>query len=176
MSLYAGVVAKYKGARFTAVRASIPEMMADGLHDGGEIVRMRAMSNILNEGHGLTGALAESLRYDPGRATTNKAKGYVRTGALPQAKTLEFGTGIYSTQGTGSAPWFVHEDMAPDLALYFSKYSRQRPNGTFKQTPFYYLVGTQPHPYLKPAVYTTKDEVRDAMIAAVAKGLKEVLP
>ena len=174
--LYAGVVAKYNGARFDAVRAALPEMIADGLKDGGEIVRMRAMSNILNEGHGLTGALADSLRYDPGRVGRNKVNGYVRTGALPQAKTLEFGTGIYSTQGTGSPPWFVHEDMAPDLALYFSKFKREMPNGTLKETPFYYLVGTQPHPYLKPAATTTKNEVNEAVRAAVRKGLGEVLP
>ena len=174
--LYAGVVAKYKGARFDAVRAALPEMIADGLKDGGEIVRMRAMSNILNEGHGLTGALADSLRYDPGRVGRNKVNGYVRTGALPQAKTLEFGTGIYSTQGTGSPPWFVHEDMAPDLALYFSKFKREMPNGTFKETPFYYLVGTQPHPYLKPAATSTKNEVNEAVRVAVRKGLGEILP
>ena len=174
--LYAGVVAKYNGARFDAVRAALPEMIADGLKDGGEIVRMRAMSNILNEGHGLTGALADSLRYDPGRVGVNKVNGYVRTGALPQAKTLEFGTGIYSTQGTGSPPWFVHEDMAPDLALYFSKFKREMPNGTLKETPFYYLVGTQPHPYLKPAATSTKNEVNEAVRVAVRKGLGEILP
>lgn len=174
--LYAGVVAKYKGARFDAVRAALPEMIADGLKDGGEIVRMRAMSNILNEGHGLTGALADSLRYDPGRVGRNKVNGYVRTGALPQAKTLEFGTGIYSTQGTGSPPWFVHEDMAPDLALYFTKYKREMPNGTLKQTQFYYLVGAQPHPYLKPAATATKNEVNEAVRVAVRKGLGEILP
>ena len=174
--LYAGVVAKYNGARFDAVRAALPEMIADGLKDGGEIVRMRAMSNILNEGHGLTGALADSLRYDPGRVGRNKVNGYVRTGALPQAKTLEFGTGIYSTQGTGSPPWFVHEDMAPDLALYFSKFKREMPNGTLKETPFYYLVGTQPHPYLKPAATSTKNEVNEAVRVAVRKGLGEILP
>lgn len=174
--LYAGIVAKYKGARFDVVRAALPEMVADGLKDGGEVIRMRAMSNILNEGHGLTGALANSLHYKAGRVGPNKVRGYVRTGALPQAKTLEFGTGIYSTQGTGSPPWFVHEDMAPDLALYFSKFKREMPNGTLQETPFYYLVGTQPHPYLKPAATATKDEVNEAVRTAVRKGLQGVLP
>lgn len=174
--LYAGIVAKYKGARFDVARAALPEMIADGLKDGGEVIRMRAMSNILNEGHGLTGELANSLHYKAGRVGPNKVRGYVRTGALPQAKTLEFGTGIYSTQGTGSPPWFVHEDMAPDLALYFSKFKREMPNGTLKETPFYYLVGTQPHPYLKPAATATKDEVNEAVRTAVRKGLQGVLP
>ena len=176
MSLYIGVVAKYNGARFDVVREALPEMIADGLNDGGEIVRMRAMSNILNEGHGLTGALADSIHYNPGRVGSHKVRGYVRTGALPQAKTLEFGTGIYSTQGTGSPPWFVHEDQAPDLALYFSKYKREMPNGTLKETQFYYMVGAQPHPYLKPAATTTKNEVNEAVRSAVRKGLGEVLP
>lgn len=174
--LYAGIVATYNGARFDVLRTALPQMIADGLTSGGEIIRMRAMSNILNEGHALTGQLADSIHYTPGRIGTNKVKGYVRTGALPQAKTLEFGTGIYSTQGTGSAPWFVHEDMAPDLALYFSKFKREMPNGTLKETPFYRLVGTQPHPYLKPAATMAKNDVRDAMIAIVSSELREVLP
>lgn len=174
--LYAGVVAKYKGARFDAVRAALPEMIADGLADGGEIVRMRAMSNILNEGHGRTGALADSIHYKPGRVGVNKVKGYVMTKAIPQAITLEFGTGMYATTGTGSPPWFVHEQMAPGLAEYFPHHKREREDGSFVETPFFYMLGAQPHPYLKPAATTTKNDVNEAVRVAVRKGLGEILP
>ena len=166
--ILATVVPKYNGAVFQALSFAIPEGVTKGLADGGELVRMNAMSNILNEGHALTGALADSIHYEPGE----DGVGYVKTGALPQASTLEFGTGQYAENGNGSAPWFVHEDEAPDLAIYFSLYTR--PNG--QRTQFYRMVGAHPHPYLRPAINNKKDEVNIAVKDAVASAIRGVIP
>ena len=57
MRLIASVVPKYNGVLLEAVKAAIPDAVAGGLSDGGELLRMNAMSNILNGGHGLTGQL-----------------------------------------------------------------------------------------------------------------------
>ena len=170
--ILATVTTKYNGAVFTALRGAIPDGIANGLANGGELVRMNAMSNILNEGHGLTGALANSIHYKEGRKGVNKVTGYVRTGALPQASTLEFGTGIYAENGSGSAPWFVHKDEAPDLGIYFDLYTR--PDGT--KTEFYRMVGARPHPYLRPAAQNKKDEVNRAVKDAVAESIRGVIP
>lgn len=170
--IHATVVRKFDGALFTIAEAIIPGAVASGLADGGESVRMNAMSNILNEGHGLTGELADSIHYEEGNISKNKVTGYVKTGALPQATTLEFGTGIYATSGTGSSPWFVHKDMAPDLGLYFPLY--RRPNGTV--TDFYRIEGTRPYPYMQPAAENTKDTVNRAVANAVGRELRRILP
>lgn len=176
MRLIAAVVPKYNGVLFEVVKAAIPDGIADGLVDGGEILRMNAMSNILNGGHGLTGELADSIHYQPGRKGVNKVRGYVKTGALPQASTLEYGTGIFAENGNGSAPWFVHMDMAPDLGMYFPLYKRVDPvTGKSKVTDFYRIEGTRPHPYLRPAAQAKKDEVNEAVRIAVGKELRSIL-
>lgn len=174
--IVATVVSKHNGAVFQALRMAIPDGIARGLADGGESVRMNAMSNILNGGHGLTGALADSIHYKEGRKGVNKVTGFVRTGALPQASTLEFGTGIYAENGAGSAPWFVHEDEAPDLSLYFDRYKRTDEFGNTVQTSFYRIVGAHPHPYLRPAANNTKDTVNRAVQNAVAAEIRGVIP
>lgn len=174
--LHATVTRKYDGALFTITEAILPGAIAMGLSDGGESVRMNAMSNILNEGHGLTGELADSIHYEEGSVGKNKVKGYVKTGALPQATTLEFGTGKYATSGTGSDPWFVHKDMAPDLGIYFPLYRRQNKNGTTTVTDFYRIEGTRPYPYMKPAAENTKDTVNRAVANAVGRELRRILP
>lgn len=170
------VVRKFDGALFTIAGAIIPGAIASGLSDGGEAVRMNAMSNILNEGHGLTGELADSIHYEEGFVGKNKVKGYVKTGALPQATTLEFGTGKYATSGTGSEPWFVHKDMAPDLDMYFPLYRRQTGNGNYIVTDFYRIEGTRPYPYMQPAAENTKNAVNQAVANAVSRELRRILP
>jgi len=170
--IIATVTSKYNGSVFHALRGAIPDGIANGLANGGELVRMNAMSNILNEGHGLTGDLAASIRYKEGRKGVNKVTGYVVTGALPQASTLEFGTGIYAENGNGSAPWFVHKDEAPDLGIYYPLFTRE--DGT--KTEFYRMIGAHPHPYLRPAAQNKKDEVNRAVKDAVAVSIRGVIP
>jgi hypothetical protein len=176
MRLIASVIPKYNGVLFEAVKLAIPDAVAEGLSDGGEILRMNAMSNILNGGHGLTGQLADSIQYEPGEKDGDTITGYVKTGALPQASTLEFGTGIFAENGSGSAPWFVHKDMAPDLGIYFPLYKRVDPaTGLTKVTDFFRIEGTRPHPYLRPAALAKKDEVNEAVRNAVGKELRSIL-
>ena len=170
--ILATVVPKYNGAVFEALVGAIPEGITKGLAVGGEEVRMNAMSNILNEGHGLTGALANSIQYEAGETENGVTTGYVKTGALPQASTLEFGTGIFAENGQGSAPWFVHKDEAPDLGIYFSLFTRD--DGT--KTDFYRIVGAHPHPYLRPAINNKKDDVNRAVKNAVADAIRGVIP
>lgn len=168
--ILATVVPKYNGAVFQALSFAIPEGVTKGLADGGELVRMNAMSNILNEGHALTGALADSIHYEPGE----DGVGYVKTGALPQASTLEFGTGQYAENGNGSAPWFVHESQAPGLGQYYNIPHFRSKSGNL--TEFYYLTGARPHPYMRPAANNKKDEVNHAVKDAVASAIRGVIP
>ena len=170
--ILATVTSKYNGAVFHALRGAIPDGIADGLANGGELVRMNAMSNILNEGHSLNGSLAESIHYEEGRKGVNKIYGFVKTKALPQATTLEFGTGRYAENGAGSAPWFVHESQAPSLGLYLPHFVSK--NGY--ETEFYRMVGAHPHPYLRPAAENKKDEVNRAVKDAVASSIRGVIP
>ena len=170
------IVRKFDGGLFMITEAIIPGAIAKGLSDGGEVVRMSAMSNILNEGHGLTGTLADSIHYKEGPIGKYKVRGYVRTGSLPQAITLEYGTGIFTTKGTGSAPWFVHRDQAPDLGIYWNLFSWIDDAGKTHNTEFYRLVGARPHPYMYPAIEKNKDTVNQAVANAVASELRRILP
>lgn len=169
--IIATVIPKYNGAVFQALRGAIPEGIAKGLSIGGEEVRMNAMSNILNGGHALNGTLAESIHYEEGYTGVNKINGFVKTKALPQATTLEFGTGAYA-EGGGSAPWFVHESQAPSLGLYLPHFVSKTGN----VTEFYYMVGAHPHPYMRPAAENKKDDVNRAVQAAVADAIRGVIP
>lgn len=167
--ILAKVVPKYNGAVFEALQGAIPDGIANGLAIGGEAVRMNAMSIVLN-GHSYNGSLAASIHYEPGEAGI----GYVKTGALPQATTLEFGTGAYAENGAGSEPWFVHESQAPGLSEYYNIPHFRSKNGY--ETEFYFLVGAHPHPYMRPAANNKKDEVNMAVKDAVADAIRGVIP
>lgn len=171
--ILATVTSKYNGAVFTALRGAIPEGIESGLANGGEIVRMNAMSIVL-DGHSYNGSLAQSIHYEPGRMGTYKFSGYVKTKALPQATTLEFGTGQYAENGNGSAPWFVHESQAPGLGQYYNIPHFRSKSGNL--TEFYYLTGARPHPYMRPAINNKKDEVNIAVKDAVASAIRGVIP
>ena len=171
--ILAKVVPKYNGAVFQALRGAIPDGIANGLAIGGEAVRMNAMSIVL-DGHTYNGSLAESIHYEEGRKGVNKVYGFVKTKALPQATTLEFGTGAYAENGAGSAPWFVHESQAPGLSEYYNIPHFRSKNGY--ETEFYYLVGAHPYPYMRPAANNKKDEVNMAVKDAVADAIRGVIP
>ena len=171
--ILATVVPKYNGAVFTALRGAIREGVANGLANGGELVRMDAMSIVLN-GHSYNGSLADSIHYEPGRMGANKFTGYVKTKALPQASTLEFGTGQYAENGAGSAPWFVHESQAPGLGTYYNIPHFRSKSGNL--TEFYYLTGAHSYPYMRPAANNKKDDVNRAVRDAVASSIRGVIP
>ena len=60
-----------------------------------------------------SGELKNSIEFTIFDEKTGTVKGKVHTAAIPQAMTLEYGTGIYNELGSSAKiPWYVHESMA----------------------------------------------------------------
>ena len=130
-----------------------------GIEDGGKEIARIAISMVRVD----TGELKDSIEFTIFDTKTNKIRGKVYTGKLPQAMTLEFGTGIYNTLGTSAnIPWYVHESMA-DLSKYNFPTVYSKDKGLF-----YRIEGAQAHPFMKPAfeagknyaVQSVADEIR----------------
>lgn len=112
-----------------------------------------------------TGELKDSIEFTIFEEKTGKVKGKVYTGSLPQAMTLEFGTGVYNTLGSSAKiPWYVHESMA-DL----SKYGF--PTVQTEKGLFYKIRGAQAHSFMKPAFDAGKKYAVEAVAGEIRKML-----
>lgn len=112
-----------------------------------------------------SGELKGSIEFTVFDEKTGVVKGKVHTAAIPQAMTLEYGTGVFNTLGSSAKiPWYVHESMA-DL----SKYNIE--TVLTKNGLFYKMYGAQPHPYMKPAF----DAAKDFAVQSVADEIRKLL-
>lgn len=112
-----------------------------------------------------SGELKGSIEFTVFDEKTGVIKGKVHTAAIPQATTLEYGTGVFNTLGSSAKiPWYVHESMAN-----LDKYNFE--TVTTKSGTFYKLYGAHPHPYMKPAFDATKDFV----VQSVADEIRKLL-
>lgn len=156
-------IAKYGGSRVREVRDGLREAARRGIEAGAaeikdiavRIVRVRS-----NE-------LKDSIEFSVVNQSNGKVYGAIRTGPLPQAMTLEFGTGNYSVAGTTAdrIPWFVHESMINgDL---HEEYGFPVMEG--EQGRFYIIHGAKPHPYMKPAFDAGKAFVLDSVVDELLK-------
>lgn len=148
---------KVKRIRSNWDKLNLADAMRKGIEEGGKEIAQIAIRMVRVD----TGELKDSIEFTIFDEKTNEVKGKVYTGVLPQAMTLEFGTGVYNTLGSSAnIPWYVHESMA-DL----SKYNFP------KRGKYYVIHGAQPHPFMKPAFEAGKDYAVNSVANEIRKML-----
>lgn len=148
---------KVKRIRSNWDKLNLADAMRKGIEEGGKEIAQIAIRMVRVD----TGELKDSIEFTIFDEKTNEIKGKVYTGVLPQAMTLEFGTGVYNTLGSSAnIPWYVHESMA-DLSKYnFSKRGK-----------YYVIHGAQAHPFMKPAFEAGKQYAVDSVANEIRKML-----
>lgn len=142
-------------------RPDIQSAIRKGIETGGKEMANIAISMVRVD----SGELKGSIEFTVFDEKTGVVKGKVHTAAIPQAMTLEYGTGVFNTLGSSAKiPWYVHESMA-DL----SKYNIE--TVLTKNGLFYKMYGAQPHPYMKPAF----DAAKDFAVQSVADEIRKLL-
>lgn len=116
-----------------AIEKALPEAFEKALTKGCLIVERKAKENAPVS----TGTLRSSITHEVDRT---KQEGIIGTN-LEYAPYVEIGTGIYSSKGDGRQdPWcYVTADGS-----------------------FHWTQGSQPHPFLKPALDDSKSEIEQA--------------
>ena len=148
---------KVKRIRSSWDKLNLADAMRKGIEEGGKEIAQIAIRMVRVD----TGELKDSIEFTIFDEETNEIKGKVYTGVLPQAMTLEFGTGVYNTLGSSAnIPWYVHESMA-DL----SKYNFP------KRGKYYVIHGAQAHPFMKPAFEAGKQYAIDSVANEIRKML-----
>lgn len=138
-------------------KLNLTDAIRKGIEEGGKELAQIAIRMVRVD----TGELKDSIEFTIFDESTNEIKGKVYTGKLPQAMTLEFGTGVYNTLGAqAKIPWYVHESMA-DLSKY----------GFTKNGEYYVIRGAKAHPFMKPAFEAGKDYT----VQAVANEIRKML-
>lgn len=138
-------------------KLNLADAMRKGIEEGGKEIAQIAIRMVRVD----SGELKDSIEFTIFDEKTNEIKGKVYTGKLPQAMTLEFGTGVYNTLGSqASIPWYVHESMA-DL----SKYNFP------KRGKYYVIHGAEAHPFMKPAFEAGKQYAVDSVANEIRKML-----
>lgn len=142
-------------------RPDIQSAIRKGTESGGKEMADIAISMVRVD----SGELKNSIEFTIFDEKTGTVKGKVHTAAIPQAMTLEYGTGIYNELGSSAKiTWYVHESMA-DL----SKYNFE--TVLSKKGLFYKVYGAHPHPYMKPAF----DAAKDFVVQSVADEIRKLL-
>lgn len=134
----------------------------DGIDNGGRTMEKAAKQNV-NNGHTVSGTLANSIRFSFGTTSGTNITAFIRPGQMIQAYTLEYGaTGV-----THGSPWYVHESQTPyDLSSMYGFDVEKTPNGRY-----YKIYRLKPHYYLRTAFAYTKYTV----VMDVANSVKTTL-
>lgn len=166
VTITAKLKSKYGGKKLGAIANALPAAVREGLRDGGSEMEKAAKLNVY-DGHTLTGQLAESIRLEFDSAMGPITVAAIRTDALVQAYTLEYGAdGQHG--GKGQIPWFVHESQTPyDLHEIYGFAVKKTKAGKF-----YVIPGLPPHPYMSPAFDATKDTVIYSVSEAVKSAIE----
>lgn len=135
---------------------TIPLMQACAL------VEATAKENIVANGSVGTGALLGSINYE-----IDGNVGYVQT-SIPYAPYVEYGTGIYATNGDGRTPYWVYvkngdgsyESAEPGGKTYTLEEAKQvmailRSKGL----EAFYTAGSRPKPFLNPALEANEAQI-----------------
>ena len=99
-----------------------------------------------------TGELRMSITHEIEETSENRTTGAVGTN-LEYAPYVEFGTGIFSSLGNGRQDRWSYKDA----------------KGEWHST-----IGQQPQPYLHPALYDNREEVKKLIQKKIEEGVKKL--
>lgn len=168
MKIKCSVKSKYKQRRLTGIRNGIKEAITRGVTDGGETIKEMAISNVSVN----SGELKDSISFEILESDGATVKGAITTGALPQALTLEYGTGEKAETFTTAEniPWAVHESqISKDMSRYNFDTRETR------QGKFYIIYGAAAHPYMRPAFKNGTDYTVNAVAAEVNEEIRRTI-
>lgn len=167
LNLKCSVKSKHNSQRLKSIKNGLKNALVKGITEGGETIKEIAASNVnVNSGE-----LRDSINFEIVNSDYASVSGVVKTGALPQAVTLEYGTGEKAEEFTTakSIPWAVHESQAPkDMSKYKFK-TRKTEQGIF-----YIISGASAHPYMRPAFEIGAEYTTNAVADAVADEIGRV--
>lgn len=162
MGVFNAHVTRKQPGVFTDIGKALERAVYDGLDNGGRVMEKAAKQNV-NDGHSVSGTLADSITLSFPSSGGSIQVAAIRPAQIIQAYTLEFGaTGV-----THGSPWYVHESQTPyDLHAMYGF-----PVVKSKQGRFYEISYLKPHKYLSNAFESTNGTV----VQEVGNSIRTVL-